>query len=227
MPARTVPLITGEIYHIFNRGINRSPTFTLQSHYIRACLCLWYYRYAEVPGKLSHLARLPLEQQIDVRNDIQSRDKLVNIFAYCMMGNHFHLLLRQERDGGIQKSVGNFQNSYSKYFNSRTKRSGPLFGSRFHAVRVETEEQLIHLSRYIHLNPYSAYMISDIHDVYSYPWSSLHEYFSQTTKNPYVIADTELLSKIIGSTSSFREFIENHSGYQRELENIKHLLIED
>ena len=76
----------------------------------------------------------------------------MEIICYCLMPNHLHLLLRQLMDGGISKFMSNFANSYTRYFNTKSKRKGPVFEGKFKAKRIETDEQLLHLSRHIHLN---------------------------------------------------------------------------
>ena len=85
--------------------------------------------------------------------------RVVDLICFCLMPNHFHLLLRQIEEDGIVKFVRNFQIGYSRYLNEKEKRSGALFEGQFKAVRVENDEQLIHVSRYIHLNPYSSYWL--------------------------------------------------------------------
>lgn len=92
------------------------------------------------------------------------------------MPNHFHLLLQQIRDGGITEFISKLTNSYTRYFNIRNKRIGPLFQGEFKAVHVETDEQLIHLSRYIHLNPIVSYITKKLE---SYQWFSYLEYLGR------------------------------------------------
>ena len=105
---------------------------------------------------------------------------LAEIVAYCFMPNHFHFLLKQKANDGISKFIANFTNSYGRYFNSKNKRNGPLFQNRFRATRIETEQQLLHVSRYIHLNPYSAYLVKNLKELEVYPYSSLPEYIGKT-----------------------------------------------
>src|SRR5258706_16455772 len=103
--------------------------------------------------------------------------KIVEIIAYCFMLNHFHFLIRQIREGGITEFVSKISNSYTKYFNVKYERVGPLLQGEFQAVHIETDEQLIHVSRYIHLNPTVNFIAKTLDD---YPWSSFHEYTDET-----------------------------------------------
>jgi putative transposase len=73
----------------------------------------------------------------------------VTVIAYCLMPNHFHLVLRQNEDGGISQYLADFQNSYTKYFDLKHRRSGAIFNRQFKAVLIESENQLLHLTRYI------------------------------------------------------------------------------
>ena len=82
--------------------------------------------------------------------------------------NHLHLILRQLADNGISKFMANLSDSYVSCFNVKHKRKGPLFQGRFKAITVESDEQLIHLSRYIHLNPYTSYVVKTIPELFSY-----------------------------------------------------------
>ena len=135
------------------------------------------------------------------------------------MPNHFHLLLKQATNTGISRFVSKFCDSYSKYFNIKHDRVGPLFQGPFKAVRVESEKQLIHLSRYIHLNPIASFLIKES-ELDSYPWSSLPEYLAplgNTLSNPRFIGE------LFKSPSKYRDFVHNHIDYAQKLEHIKHL----
>ena len=94
------------------------------------------------------------------------------------MGNHFHFLIKQASDNGISKFMANFTNSYTKYFNTKHQRVGPLFQGVFKAVHVDSDEQLIHLSRYIHLNPVMGFVIK-AEELKDYKWFSYPNYIGK------------------------------------------------
>jgi putative transposase len=96
----------------------------------------------------------------------------IEILAYVHMPNHFHFILKQITDNGITNFMHRIGTGYSKYFNERHQISGSLYQGKFQAKRVSTDEQLIHLFRYIHLNPLSAGLIRK-QKLIEYPWSSL------------------------------------------------------
>ncbi|MBN1262974.1 MAG: transposase [Candidatus Pacebacteria bacterium] len=153
----------------------------------------------------------------------KKKDFLVEIVAYCLMPNHFHLLVKQAKDRGIRNFITKSCNSYSHYFSTKYKRKGPLFEGRFKAIRVETEEQLIHLSRYIHLNPYSSYLVKNFKKLAAYPFSSLPEYLNNI-KDP--ICQKEIVLSYFSGFEDYKKFVFRQAEYQRELGKIKHLALE-
>jgi len=223
MPGRTTVLANGEIYHIFSRGINRQPTFLNRYDYRRALLAIRLYQYLQPPVSLSQLLEASQEDRQKLFSAAAKTGLSVTILAFCLMPNHFHFLLRQEADNGISKFMSNFQNSYTRYFNTRNQRDGALFSGRFKAIRVESEQQLEHLSRYIHLNPYSSYVVKTQQQLLKYPWSSLPEYLNLQTA---IISQPKIILNSFSSPKEYRKFILNQADYQRHLEEIKHLFLE-
>lgn len=139
------------------------------------------------------------------------------------MNNHFHLLLKQLAEKGVQKFLANTQNAYGKYFNLKNLRVGPVFQSRFKAKRIETEEMFLHVSRYIHLNPSTSYLV-DIDRLDSYEWSSYPEYLGRKTP---IFLNTEKILGMIGGRKKYEKFVLDQADYQRQLDKIKHLILED
>jgi len=139
------------------------------------------------------------------------------------MPNHFHFLLKQVGDYGISEFIGQIQNSYTKYFNVKRERVGSLLQGRFKAVRVESEEQLIHLSRYIHLNPYSSFLVRSLKDLKKYPWSSFPSYIEDEKVD---FLDENIILNLFKNKGEYQEFVFNQADYQRELEKIKHLALD-
>lgn len=219
MPYRKIPLISGSYYHIFNRGIDRQPTFHTKRDYQRALQTLSYYLPAEPPTKYSQFLKKPIDERQDILDSIAKLSHQVTIIAYCLMPNHFHLLLKQNEDLGISKFLANFQNSYAKYFNVKHKRTGSLFDRQFKAVLVESENQLLHLTRYIHLNPYSSHLIQK-EEIITYPYTSLPEYLS----GKYILSNPNQAIDIY--PKRYKSFVLDHADYQQRLESLKHLTLE-
>lgn len=220
MPIRHVPLVVKECYHVFNRGVASQAIFTSQQSYEQAVLALDYYRFDSPPIKLSGFKRLRLEDKAGLLERLKAQNtRLVEILAYVLMPNHFHFLLRQEQENGISSFVRRFANSYSRYYNIKHRRNGPLFEGVFKAVRVETEVQLIHLSRYIHLNPYVSGLVAKS-ELAAYPWSSLPVYLSRRASN---LVSVEPVLSLVGTTG-YEKFVFDHAEYAKELELVKHLI---
>lgn len=219
-----MPFVNGEIYHVFNRGIDRRPTFTSITAYKRGMDLLAYYRFVKPPFRFSHLQRLPTDKREEVLQELIARDeKLVEILAFCLMPNHVHFLLKQLVDNGIPIFMSNFLNSYTRYFNTRYERVGSLFLDQFKGVRIETDEQMVHVSRYIHINPTTSFVVKDFEALLEYPWSSLPEYLGKVTQS---ICAKEYVPSFFKEAEDYGKFLRDQIGYQRELDRIKHLTFE-
>lgn len=225
MPYRRIVLAQNEIYHIFNRGVARLPIYTKSKDYSRFLDLIDYYRFSNLPVSFSGLKKLPLEDRENILNKIKQENNIqVRILALCLMPNHFHLLLQQVSSEGISTFMRKLQNSYVKYYNLSNNRDGPLYQSAFKAVRVESDEQLIHLSRYIHLNPSTAYMVK-ADNLKLYPWSSLPHYINDNVEN-YSFITTEIILSNFKTKKAYKQFVYDQIDYQRELHNIHHLLLD-
>lgn len=225
MPRREPLLATGEIYHIFNRGLNHQPIFYGQENYQRAVDLFSFYRFAHLPLRFSHFNNLKYTQKAALSAALEAKDqKLISLISFCLMPNHFHFLLRQEKDGGISKFMANFQNSFTRYFNTRYQRTRYLFEGQFKAVKIETEEQLLHTSRYIHLNPYTAYVVKTTEALLDYPWSSLSQFIQE---NSFGICEVQEILNSFASKSQYEQFVLDQRDYQRSLDRMRHLLLEN
>jgi putative transposase len=223
MPIRDIPLVTDETYHILNRGNASLPIFQTKRDYQRFIRTFLYYRNKNPPVSFSKLKELPRSKRAEILRQMdKENDFNVEIIAYCLMPNHFHFLARQVADEGIFNFMRRFANSYSCYFTAKNERRGTLFESRFKAVRVESESQLLHLSRYIHLNPFSSFLVKDIKELTEYPFSSLPEYLGLTGG----FCCQEPVLSLFSSREEYGQFVFDRSDYQRSLEEIKHQLLE-
>lgn len=224
MPLRKTPLVTGQIYHIFNRGVNKQPIFFTPRSYRRAVNTVRYYLIHKPPVPYSKTLTLPAQVRSEIGKTMINLRKGVEIISYSLMPNHFHFLLKQLIDEGIKDFIRNFQISNSKYINKRFDRIGPLLQGQFKAVLIEDDEQLIHVSRYIHLNPYTSFVVKNIEDLKTYPWSSLPEYLGVAKE--VFCSKSLILSMFKNKTGKYWEFLANQADYQRRLDAIKHLTLE-
>jgi len=221
MPFRNRPLVNGQIYHVINRGVAQSPIFLDKKDYVNCLNRLFYYR-AKQKTRFSYLPRFKNQLHYTQPYNIVTKP-FIEIIAYCFMPNHFHLLLRQATDDGISVFMNNYLDSYVRYFNTKHKRRGPLFEGRFKAIRIETDEQLLHVSRYIHLNPYSSFIVKTVDQVFSYPYSSLDQYL---TNQDSKVIDKKVVLDFFKTPTLYKEFVKDQADYQQKLDLIKHLTLE-
>lgn len=219
MAKRKVPLTTGQVYHICNKSIAGFKIFNSNPELSRMKETVSYYLYQNHQSKFSKRKKSGEENNKNAAF-LSEKDKLANLVAYCIMPTHIHLILKQLKENGISIFMGNILNSYTRYFNIKHNRKGHLWESEFKNVLVETDEQLLHLTRYIHLNPTTAYLANKPQD---WPFSSYREFLFKVEEDNK-ICDFKDLFDI--NPVSYRKFVEDLISYQRELEKIKHLLLE-
>ena len=214
MPYRQVILASNEYYHIFNRSLNNFLIFKNKLDAKRFLAGVSYYLNPEPPVKFSTYLKNKNTY------DLKFEKPLIKIIAYCIMPSHFHFICQQNQPNGITIYFQKLTNSYSHYFNTKRERRGPLFEGPFKAKRIESEEQLIHLSRYIHLNPVTAYLVEQPED---YHYSSYPAYLKKE-KSSFV--NPEVILSSFQSIQDYEKFVLARKEYQRELDKIKHLLLD-
>ena len=223
VPYRITPLVTDNYYHIFNRGVAHQPTFLLARDYERFLLYLSYYRHKEAPVRLSKLLQIPVDTRKKILDGLETiNDSIVDIIAYCCMPNHFHILLKQRIDGGVSLFMKKVTDGYTRYYNTKHQRVGPLFQGAFKAVHISSNEQLLHVSRYIHLNPLVSAVVRD-NDFLTFPWSSLQSYINDKS-SPFV--NPQPILENFRNSQKYLEFIKDQIDYGKRLEEIKHLTFE-
>jgi len=219
---RKTILTRGETYHIFSRSIANFKIFNNDDDYVRMLYLIKYFQINNPPTKFSYFIELKQVQQFGFLNYLDSIAKdqanIVQIIAYCLMPTHLHLILKQLSPTGISEFMGNALNGYSRYFNTKYKRKGPLWESKFQNVKVENDEQLIHLTRYLHLNPVTARLIERPQD---WQYSSYKEYIDDVDHR-FCQYDDLLTIK----PKDYRKFVMDRKSYQRELAIIKKQLID-
>ncbi len=142
---RNISFAEGEYYHVYNRGVEKRDIFITQRDRVRFQRMLYLAN-----GSSPVVYRLVQSRAL---NDIHVGERKVAIGAYVLMPNHFHLLVRETKEGGLTDFMQKLSTAYSKYFNKVNNRVGPLFQSRFKARHVDRDEYLKYLFAYIHLNP--------------------------------------------------------------------------
>lgn len=145
--SRNTTFFEGGFYHIYNRGTEKRNIFSSPSDYERF-LSLLYMSNGSIPVHLQRQGRTLTEVY-----KIDRGKTLVNICAYCLMPNHFHLLIHEVERGGLSRFMQKLTTAHTMYFNKRHERTGALFQGKFKAVHVQEDRYLSYLIAYIHLNP--------------------------------------------------------------------------
>jgi len=206
--------VENQIYHIFNRGVEKRNIFMDEKDYFRFMHDLYEFNDEDRVYNSSYFLKRgprPIEVQPQY---IKKRKLLVDILAFVLMPNHFHLILRQRVENGIVKFLQKVGTGYSMYFNQKHERVGSLFQGRFKAVLILKRAHFIHLPFYIHFNPLklmpnyqSSTSIEDKIDfLKKYRWSSFPDYIG--LKNfPSVTTRDDLLEFFDGAREYRKEAV--------------------
>lgn len=186
-------------YHVYNRGVNKQSIFIDEEDY-SVFLNLFKRHLSDKPTKDKKGRDYPWFAE-----DIQ-------LLAFCLMPNHFHALVYQSDKKAMTKLFKSINTTYGMYFNKKYKRVGPVFQSRFKASMIISDNYLLHISRYIHLNP---------KDYKKWSYSSLPYYFG--TRHASWL-DTDKISELFGSIKEYQQFLADYENYKKSLDRIKHEL---
>lgn len=208
--------VSGEIFHVFNRSIAGFKIFDSVGNSQRFIETLDYYNNLEIKEKFSRAKNL---RKYFFNNLMTPKpNSKIKIISYCIMPDHYHMLVKILEDSSFSKYINDIENSFTRYFNIRFRRKGPLWESSFKTVRINTNEQLLHVSRYIHLNPTSSNLVTKPED-----WE-LSSYNNFIKDQKYL---KEILTEIsIKSPKRYKSFVENNINYQKKLKFIRKLMID-
>lgn len=216
---RKDPFITGEYYHIYNRGIDKRVIFKANRDYERFMMLL-YLANSDDSFRLDNILDKQNRSFIKILL-LDKGNRIVSIGAWCMMTNHFHLLIRQEVDGGITKFMKKLGTGYSMYFNIRYERKGALFGGLFKSKLIGVDDNYLrHLFGYIHINLLeirfpdwenkikkpSADMATFLK---SYRYSSYRDYTGEDRIERRLL-NPENFPDYFKDSKSFQDFVENY-----------------
>jgi len=237
---RKFPFVVGKIYHIYNRGVAKCSICNKDADYWRFLqgLCL-FNDEKSVTNILWQLERNRNRLTLNVLKDYlvsqgSERKPLVRIMAYCIMGNHYHLLVEEIQKDGITKFMHKLGLGYARYFNNKYERVGSLFQDKFKNILVDDEKYLLYLLVYINvLNPadliepgWREEGIKDIEAVLKfavdYLWSTHQEYIG---KRRSLIIEKGILEELLPTPKAYLDLVKavlSGKGYQE----IFHLALE-
>ena len=236
---RKTKFAKGNIYHIFNRGVEKRDIFNNDSDRWRFLQGLYLFNdensSANMLWEISRdegIVKFPfVVNRVNLKGE---RSQLVRIMADCLMPNHYHLLLEEIKDGGISKFMHRLGVGYTSYFNKKYNRVGGLFQGAFKAVPVESDLYLQYLLAYINvINPAELVEpelkingVNDINKIMKfaeeYPWSTHQEYLG-TRKS--VIIEKGILGELFKEPVKYKEFVQDML-WGKKFNSIEHVMLE-
>lgn len=222
MSIRKTLFVPGEYYHVYNRGNSKQKIFLSRNDYKRFIALLYgtntnqkfnYFDLSKAGGVF--------EKEIN--------DQLVSIGAYCLMPNHFHILITPLSEDGLSRFIQKLSTAYSMYFNETHKRNGSLFEGKFKSQHVKTDKQLKYLFSYIHLNPIKlidkkwkengiANLKKSLEYLNTYSYSSFLDYIGQIRKEKTILKLTDF-PNYFPSENHFKREIVDWLSYREALPN--------
>jgi len=225
-----------ELYHVLNRGVDKRKIFLDNRDRARFVHNLYEFNDSEAAGNAyRHFTKTPIKM-MDLRGPslaVRARKKLVDIHGWCIMDNHYHLLLSERVPKGFTRFLMKLNVGYAKYFNERYSRSGTLFQGRTKRVPVVNDRHLLYILHYIHLNPldfsnsaknWRVQKIAGVKRALShldaYRWSSYADYCGK--RNFPSLITTTFFQEVLGNYPvALRDYLKD-----MELEEINTLVLE-
>lgn len=222
---RKNPLVENEYYHIYNRGVDKRKVFLDDKDFRRFLLAIDLLN-DERDGLMSRWRDFQKNNpgRADISNfptsDVGKRRPLVEINAYSLLSNHYHCILKQVAEKGIERFMQKLGNSYTKYFNEKYDRNGVLFQGKFKSTHIESNAMLLRMSVYVNCN-------SEIHGVNfakDYKWCSYLEYAGERAAK---ICNTKVIKSHFRSKKDYRDYAsENIRDFRERKEDEKVMLLE-
>jgi len=224
MPAKnaTKPYVANAFYHLYNRGVEKRILFIDDQDYSVIFSYLKTYLLPKHTLQLQQIIANPAEsyhKKDEARRELRLNNfaDSIKLVAFCLMPNHFHMLVKQSESNAIDVFMNSLWTRYTMYFNAKYKRVGTLFQDVYKAVMMETNEQLLYLTRYIHRNPFSLLGYRKLaskgdalrgEKLEQYPWSSYDTYLGINTIQ-WVHPEEILAYFSSNQRQQYRSFIES------------------
>ncbi len=228
--------IENQIYHIYNRGVEKRNVFLEDKDYFRFIHDLFEFNDEDSAVNVAYyLNNQSKEVELQyLKKERKPRKLLVEILIFTLMPNHFHLVLKQKKEKGIVKFMQKLGTGYTNYFNKKYERVGSLFQGRFKAVLISEDAHFIHLPFYIHTNPLDLYYGSStsidwqkqIKFLENYRWSSFLDYIGK--KNFPSVTSRNFILDFFESEKKYKKATEEWIKEKEEnLEKIRDIALEN
>ncbi|MEK7621975.1 MAG: transposase [Patescibacteria group bacterium] len=210
----------GEYYHVYNRGNDKRKIFLDWRDHWRFMVLLYVANSQSVIHLSDHEEKDPI-----ILFDLPRKETLVDVGAYCLMPNHFHILLREPSGSNISRFMLKLQTGYSMYFNKKYQRTGSLFEGPFRAKHIAEDAYLKYLFAYIHLNPvkitdpenWEKKIIPNINQAKNhlsrYRFSSLSHYLGENLPENKILNPKQFPDYFAPGTERFSDFIDDWLNY--------------
>lgn len=218
---RKINFGNGEYYHVFNRGVDKRVIFSEQNELKRFFQSMMEFNTIEPIGSIYENSF----RKNKLGNRVSKQEKLVNFICYCLNPNHYHFVLEQLVDKGIEKFMHRLGVGYTKYFNQKYDRSGVLFQGAFKAIHINIDEYLLHLSAYINLNNKVHQLGNSVSKLGVFK-SSWDEYIGNKNENENDFCEKDIILNQFKDALGYKKFAENSLKDIRERKDIKRLLLE-
>ncbi len=199
------------VYHLFNKSIAGYEVFCRPQDFLRMQMLLKFYQSKPAFVSFSRFLELHTKNSLSALLAFPiNKNRTITILAYCLMPTHFHIAVEADSEEFVSKFSNDVLNSYTHYFNFLHNRKGPLWQGRSKKVLCESDEQVLHLTRYIHLNPVTAYLVDKPEE---WKWSSYHEYIESNVELPIC----SFQNRISVEPKNYAYFVNSNIEYQRQL----------
>jgi putative transposase len=218
---RKIEFANEEYYHIFNRGVDKRKVFLDSSYYQRFLLSMELLNDEKdgVMEEWRNFKKCNSKAMLSDFRELSSRKKLVEFIAYCLNPNHYHFIMRQVADRGIERFMHKLGTSYTNYFNTKNKRTGSLFQGNFKAIHIDSNEYLLYLSAYVNKNNFiHGYRPDD-----KWEYSSLHEYAEKQKKK---FCSKGVILGQFGNKKEYLEFMRKNALYLKKKKADEKYLLE-
>ncbi len=178
---RSLKIAPGEYYHVFNRGVNKHLIFHDTIDRVRFLFLILYFQSPITLFNIGRMVKSFVRHSVfNIKKETEQNiieSKFIELTSFCLMPNHFHLIVKEVEENGTARYMQRVLNAYTKYYNAKYNKSGHLFQGPYKIVHVKSNEQLLYLSTYIHRNPRE--LKEWLHKENRYPWSSYQDFLSK------------------------------------------------
>lgn len=211
-----------ECYHIYNRGVDKREVFGSDDDYLRFLLGMREFNVEDPIGSL-YEKRMKFQKSLGSKSPnskglLEPKVELVEIICYCLNPNHYHFILKQKSERGIEKFMHKVSMGYTNYFNKKNKRAGSLFQGPFKSIHIDTNEYLLHLSVYVNKNDF-------IHGYGKIKWQ-YSSYLDYVGERDGKLCHKEIILGQFKNKKDYANFMDKTGDYFKDKKDVEKYLLE-